>query len=172
MNSVFSWKGTIQSVFKVLHPPGVARQGFVTSTIWQEICSRKDRPIIPLVNLGEEEEDEDDEPVHDLTGGGALLSLQPPAVTVAPRLHNASREVAIRMPRDKATNTGARGPNMPATVPGQASTRFCNLAEALLATGATFGNKTAKSVSSLKITKQVGGFSHTLGVARKQTVVQ
>jgi len=39
MNSVFSWKGTIQSVFMVLPPPGVARQGFVTSTIWQEICS-------------------------------------------------------------------------------------------------------------------------------------
>ena len=26
-------------------PPGVARQGFVTSTIWQVICSRKDQPI-------------------------------------------------------------------------------------------------------------------------------
>ena len=49
MNSVFSWKGTIQSVFMVLPPPGVARQGFVTSTIWQEICSWKDRPIFPLV---------------------------------------------------------------------------------------------------------------------------
>ena len=49
MNSVFSWKGTIQSVFMVLPSPGVARQGFVTSTIWQEICSRKDRPIFLLV---------------------------------------------------------------------------------------------------------------------------
>jgi len=37
----------------------------------------------------EEEEDEDDEPVHDLTGGGALSSVQPPAATAAPRLHNA-----------------------------------------------------------------------------------
>ena len=27
MNSVFSWKGTIQSVFMCLPPPGVARQG-------------------------------------------------------------------------------------------------------------------------------------------------
>ena len=35
----------------------------------------------------EEEEDEDDEPVHDLTGGGALLSVQPPAATAAPRLY-------------------------------------------------------------------------------------
>jgi len=50
MNSVFSWKGTIQSVFMVLPPPGVARQGFVTSTIWQEICSRKDRPIFSLLS--------------------------------------------------------------------------------------------------------------------------
>jgi len=49
MNSVFSWKETIQSVFMVLPPPGVARQGFVTSTMWQEICSRKDRPIFPLL---------------------------------------------------------------------------------------------------------------------------
>ena len=32
---------------------------------------------------GEEQEDEDDEPVHDLTGGGALLSVQPPAATAA-----------------------------------------------------------------------------------------
>ena len=48
MNSVFSWKGTIQSVFMVLPPPGVARQGFLTSTIWQENCSRKNRPIFPL----------------------------------------------------------------------------------------------------------------------------
>ena len=121
----------------------------------------------------EEEEDEDDEPEHDLTGGGALLSVQPPAATAAPRLHNAPRECAIRMPRGKAANTGARRPITPATGPGQASTRFCNLAEALLATrGATFGNKVAKSVCSLKITKQVGGLSHTLGVARKRTVVQ
>ena len=120
----------------------------------------------------EEEEDEDDEPLHDLTGGGALLSVQPPAATAAPRLHNAPRECAIHMPRGKAANTAARGPITPATGPGQASTRFCNLAEALLATGATFGNKAAKSVCSLKISKQVGGLSHTLGVARKRTVVQ
>ena len=80
----------------------------------------------------EEDEDEDDEPVHDLTGGGALLSVQPPAATAAPRLHNAPRECAIRMPRGKAANIGARGPITPATGPGQASTRFCNLAEALL----------------------------------------
>jgi len=71
-----------------------------------------------------------------------------PAVTAAPRLHNAPRECAIRMPRGKVANTGARGPITPATGPGQASTRFCNLAEALLATGATFGFKVAKSVSS------------------------
>jgi len=88
------------------------------------------------------------EPVHDLTGGGALLSVQLPAATVAPRLHNAPHECAIRMPRGKAANTGARGPITPATGPGQASTRFRNLAEALLATGATFGNKAAKSVCS------------------------
>jgi len=74
----------------------------------------------------EEEEDEDDESVHDLTGGGALLSVQPPAATAAPRLHNAPRECAIRMPRGKAANTPARGPITPATGPGQASTRFCN----------------------------------------------
>jgi len=96
----------------------------------------------------EEEEEEDNEPVHDLTGGGALLSVQLPAATAAPRLHNAPREYAIRMPRGKAANTGARGPITPATGPGQASTRFCYLAEALLATGATFGHKAAKSVSS------------------------
>jgi len=30
-------------------PPGVARQGFVTSTIWQKICSRKDQPIFLLL---------------------------------------------------------------------------------------------------------------------------
>ena len=95
----------------------------------------------------EEEEEEDDEPVHDLTGGGALLSgscqlpLQLPG-------YNAPRECAIRMPRGKAANTRARGPITPATGPGQASTRFCNLAEALLTTGATFGHKAAKSVCS------------------------
>ena len=72
-------------------------------------------------------------------------SCQLPAT---PRLHNAPRECAIRMPRGKAANTGTRGPITPATGPGQASTRFCNLAEALLATGATFGNKPAKSVCS------------------------
>jgi len=49
MNSVFSWKGTIQIGFMVLPPPGLARQGFVTSTIWQEICSRKDWPIFLLL---------------------------------------------------------------------------------------------------------------------------
>ena len=75
----------------------------------------------------EEEEDEDDEPLHDLTGGGALLSVQPPAATAAPRLHNALRECAIRMPRGKAANTAARGPITPATGPGQASTRFCTV---------------------------------------------
>jgi len=96
----------------------------------------------------QEEEEEDDEPVRDLTGGGALLSVQVPVDTAAPRLHNAPRECAIRMSRGKAANTGARGPITPATGPGQASTRFCNLAEALLATGATFDNKVAKSVSS------------------------
>ena len=58
----------------------------------------------------EEEEDEDDEPVHDLTGGGALSSVQPPAATTAPRLHNAPRECAIRMPTGKAANPRARGP--------------------------------------------------------------
>ena len=36
----------------------------------------------------EEVEDEDNEPVHDLTGGGALLSVQLPAATAALRLHN------------------------------------------------------------------------------------
>ena len=66
-----------------------------------------------------EEEDEDDEPVHDLTGGGALLSVQPPAGTAAPRLYNAPRECVIRMPRGKAANTGARGPITPATAPGR-----------------------------------------------------
>ena len=35
----------------------------------------------------EEEEDEDDEPVRDITGGGALSSVQPPVA--APRLRNA-----------------------------------------------------------------------------------
>ena len=83
----------------------------------------------------EEEEDEDNEPARDITGGGALSSVQPPAATAAPRLRNAPRECAIRMPRGKAANTGAHGPISPATGPGQASTRFCNLAEALLATG-------------------------------------
>ena len=65
-----------------------------------------------------------------------------------PSVHNAPRECAIRMPRDKAANTGARGPVTPDTGPGQVSTRFCNLAEALFTTGATFGNKVAKSVCS------------------------
>ena len=92
----------------------------------------------------EAEEEEDAEPVHDLTGCGALLSVQLPAATAAPRLHNAPRECAIRMPRGKAANTGARGPITPATGPGQVST----LAEALFATGATFGHKVAKSVCS------------------------
>ena len=103
----------------------------------------------------EEEEDEDDEPVHDLTGGGALSSVQPPAATAAPRLHNAPRECAIRRPRGKAANTGARGPITPATGPGQASTRFCNLAEALLA-GATNGHKAAKSVCSFCVLQSPG----------------
>jgi len=49
MNSVFSWKGTIQSVFILLPPPGVAHQGFVTSTIWQKNCFRKNVPIFRLV---------------------------------------------------------------------------------------------------------------------------
>ena len=88
----------------------------------------------PEYQEDEEEEDEDDEPVHDLTGGGALSSVQPPAATAAPRLYNAPRECAIRMPTGKAANPRARGPITPATGPGQASTRFCNLAEALLAT--------------------------------------
>ena len=92
----------------------------------------------------EEEEDEDDEPVDDLTGGGALSSAQTPSATAAPRMHNAPHECAIRMPRGKAVNTGARGPITPATGPGQVST----LAEALFATGATFGHKVAKSVCS------------------------
>jgi len=86
----------------------------------------------------EEEEDEDEELVHDLTGGGALAVVQPPAASAVPGLRNAPRECTIRMPIGKAANTGARGPITPATGPGQASTRFCNLAEALLATGATF----------------------------------
>ena len=50
----------------------------------------------------EEEEDEDDESVHDLTGGGALLSVQLPVATAVPRLHNAPRECAICMPRGNA----------------------------------------------------------------------
>ena len=82
----------------------------------------------------EEAEEEDDEPVHDLTGGGALLSVQLSGATAGPSLHNAPRECAIRMPRGKVANTGARGPITPVTGPGQASTLFCNLAEALLAT--------------------------------------
>ena len=45
VNTVFSWKGTIQLVFMVLPPPGVARQGFVTSTIWHQICSRQDQTM-------------------------------------------------------------------------------------------------------------------------------
>ena len=89
----------------------------------------------------EEEDDEDDEPVHDLTGGGALSSVQPPAATAAPRLHNAPRECVIRMPTGKAANPQARGPITPATGPGQASTRFCNLAEALLATSSASATK-------------------------------
>ena len=69
------------------------------------------------------------------------LPLQPPGCTT---LHASVRF----MPTGKAANPRARGPITPATGPGQASTRFCNLAEALLATGATFGNKAAKSVCS------------------------
>jgi len=49
INTVFSWKGTTQLVFMDSLPPAVARQGFVTSTIWQEICSRQDQPILTLV---------------------------------------------------------------------------------------------------------------------------
>ena len=45
MNSVFLWKRTFESVFMA----AVARQGFVTSTIWHEICSWKHQPIFPLV---------------------------------------------------------------------------------------------------------------------------
>jgi len=48
LNTVFSCKGTFQSVFMAL-PPEVALQGFVTSTIWQEICSRQDQPIFLLL---------------------------------------------------------------------------------------------------------------------------
>jgi len=54
----------------------------------------------------EEEEEEDDEPVHDLTGGGALLSVQLSAATAAPRLHNAPRECAIRMPEARRPTLG------------------------------------------------------------------
>jgi len=87
----------------------------------------------------EEDEEEDEELVRSLTGGGALAAVQPPAASAVPALRNAPRECVIRMPRGKAPNTGARGPITPSTGPGQASTRFCNLAEeALLATGATF----------------------------------
>jgi len=50
--------------------------------------------------------------------------VQLPAATAAPRLHDAPREVAIRMPRGKAANTGARGPITPATGPGQASSTY------------------------------------------------
>ena len=55
----------------------------------------------------EEEDDEDDEPVHDLTGGGALSSVQPPAATVAPRLHNAPRE-CVHAHRQGGQSAGAR----------------------------------------------------------------
>ena len=82
----------------------------------------------------EEEEEEDEELVRDLTGSSALA----PAASAVPGLRNAPSKCAIRMPRGKAANTGARGPITPSTGPGQAPTRFCNLAEALLATGATF----------------------------------
>ena len=102
----------------------------------------------PVDQDDEEEEEEDEELVRDLTGGGALAAVQPPAASGVPELRNAPRECAIRMLRGKAANTGARGPITPATGPGQASTRFCNLAEALRATGATFGFKAAKSVCS------------------------
>ena len=46
----------------------------------------------------EEEEDEDEELVHDLTGGGALAVVQPPAASAVPGLRNAPRECAIRIP--------------------------------------------------------------------------
>jgi len=45
MNFVFSWKQPLNRCSW----PGLARQGFVTSTIWQEICSWKDQPIFPLL---------------------------------------------------------------------------------------------------------------------------
>ena len=41
-----------------------------------------------------EDEEEDDEPVHDLTGGGALLSVQLPAATAAPRMHSQTARFA------------------------------------------------------------------------------
>jgi len=92
----------------------------------------------PVDQDDEEEEEEDEELVRDLTGGGALAAVQPPAASGVPELRNAPRECAIRMLRGKAANTGARGPITPATGLGQVSTRFCNMAEALLATGAIF----------------------------------
>ena len=76
--------------------------------------------------------------MHDLTGGGVLVAVQPPAASAVPGLRNTPRECVIHMPRGKVANTGAHRPIMLATGPGQASTRFCNLAEALLATGLTF----------------------------------
>jgi len=48
MISVFSWKRTFESVLPP-PPPGVDHQGFVTSTIWQEFCSRKDQPMFLLL---------------------------------------------------------------------------------------------------------------------------
>jgi len=75
----------------------------------------------------EEEEEEDDEPVHDLTGGGALLSVQLPAACNSQAAQRSAR-VCDSHARGKAANTGARGPITPATGPGRASTRFCNLA--------------------------------------------
>ena len=42
----------------------------------------------------EAEEEEDAEPVHDLTGCGALLSVQLPAATAAPRMHSQTARFA------------------------------------------------------------------------------